>query len=441
MLFWYNPETVAVQYQIGGRTAAAIVASIEDGVRTGALRPGDLLPTVRGLAAGLGVAANTAAAAYQQLRQRGVIETQGRHGTRIRQETPISSLRTSNELEVPEGLLDLAAGMPSLLPDLGPALRHAATVHDGHIGIVPALVEKARERLSELPEDAAFAVVGGALDGLDRLLGSELRPGDPVGIEDPGWASSLDLLAAHGMTPVPMPVDDDGPTVDGLVAAVRAGVKAVVITTRAQNPTGASVTPQRAAALRKVVRGQEILLIEDDHAAELAGVPLAPLAGATSRWAFLRSASKPFGPDLRIAILAGDETTVARVQGRQRLGSGWVSTILQHTLLRLWETVDPYDAAREYDLRRTGLLEALRSRGLPARGRTGINVWVPVDDETRALTALRDHGYAVAPGSLYRIASPPAVRITIAHLPVEGIDAFADAFADAVGRRSHRWTA
>jgi DNA-binding transcriptional MocR family regulator len=192
-----------------------------------------------------------------------------------------------------------------------------------------------------------------------------------------------------------------------------------------------------------VVQGQEILVIEDDHAAELAGVPLAPLAGATPRWAFLRSASKPFGPDLRVAILAGDETTVARVQGRQRLGTGWVSTILQHTLLRLWETVGTAtsDAAREYDLRRTGLVEALRSRGLRAVGRTGINVWVPVEDETRALTALRDHGYAVAPGSLFRIASPPAVRVTIAHLPVDRIDAFADAFADAVGRRTHRWTA
>jgi DNA-binding transcriptional MocR family regulator len=439
-LFWYSLETVAVQYQIAGRTAAAIVASVEDGVRTGALRPGDLLPTVRGLASDLGVAANTAAAAYQQLRQRGVIETQGRHGTRIRQETPISSLRTSSELPVPQGVVDLAAGMPSLLPDLGPALRHAAAHHTDRAGTLPELLQAARARLAELPDDMALAVVGGALDGLDRLLGAELRPGDPVGVEDPGWASSLDLLAAHGMTPVPMPVDDDGPTVDGLIGALKAGVKAIIVTTRAQNPTGASVSLSRAADLRRVLNGHDILVIEDDHAAELSGVPLAPLAGATPRWAFLRSASKPFGPDLRIAVLAGDQATVARVQGRQRLGSGWVSTILQRTLLHLWETVDPTGAGREYDLRRTALSAALRSRGFRVRGRTGINVWVTVDDETRALTALRDRGYAVAPGSLYRIASPPAVRVTVAHLPVSDVDAFADAFADAVGRRSDRWT-
>jgi DNA-binding transcriptional MocR family regulator len=439
-MFWYSFGTVAVQYQISGRSAAAIVASVEDGVRTGALRPGDLLPTVRGLATELGVAANTAAAAYQQLRQRGVIETQGRHGTRIRPETPISSLRTSNAPAVPEGLLDLAAGMPSLLPDLGPALRHAASVHNGQMGVLPEFERAGRERLKELPEDYAFAVVGGALEGLDRLLDSELRPGDSVGVEDPGWASSMDLLAARGMTPVAMPVDDDGPAVEGVVQAVKAGVKAIIVTARAQNPTGAAVTPERAAQLRKVLRGQEILVIEDDHAAELAGVPLAPLAGATPRWAFLRSASKPFGPDLRLALLAGDETTVARVQGRQRLSAGWISTLLQLTLLHLWETVDPRDAAHEYDRRRKGLIDALRSRGLRPRGRTGLNIWVPVDDETRVLTTLRDRGYAVAAGSIYRIASPAAVRITIAHLPVERIEAFADAFAEAAGRRGERWT-
>jgi DNA-binding transcriptional MocR family regulator len=108
--------------------------------------------------------------------------------------------------------------------------------------------------------------------------------------------------------------------------------------------------------------------------------------------------------------------------------------------LHLWETVDPTGAGREYDLRRTALSAALRSRGFRVRGRTGINVWVTVDDETRALTALRDRGYAVAPGSLYRITTPPAVRVTVAHLPVSDVDVFADAFADAVGRRSDRWT-
>ncbi|WP_027346005.1 aminotransferase class I/II-fold pyridoxal phosphate-dependent enzyme [Hamadaea tsunoensis] len=435
---------MAVQYQITGKSAAAIVGSVEEGVRTGALREGDALPTVRALAEELGVAANTAAAAYQQLRQRGVIETQGRHGTRVRREPPISTFRSQRGLSLPPGVLDLARGEPTLLPDLTEALTYAAAhrtpANYRNGGPLPALLEAARTRLSELPADAAVTVVGGALDGLDRLLDAAVRPGDPVGVEDPGWAASLDLMAARGLTPVPMPVDDEGPTVEGVRAALVKGVKAIVVTTRAQSPTGAAVSAARAADLRRLLRHQDVLVIEDDHAAELAAVPLATLAGTTDRWAFLRSASKPYGPDLRIAVLAGDATTVSRVEGRMRLGSGWVSTVLQHTLLRLWATVDVSEAGREYDRRRDALVTALRDRGLPAMGRTGINIWVPVADETRTLTALRDAGYAVAPGSVYRLAAPPGVRVTIANLETAEVERFADAFAAAAGGAGGRWT-
>jgi DNA-binding transcriptional MocR family regulator len=433
---------VAVQYQISGKSAAAIVSSVEDGVRTGALRAGDLLPTVRALATELGVATNTAAAAYQQLRQRGVVETQGRHGTRIRPEPPISADRSGRGLVVPAGVLDLATGEPSRLPDLGPALAYVAaagwTANYRDAGVLPELVERARERLPELPDDAAITVVGGALDGMDLLFGTMLRPGDPIGVEDPGWARSLDLVAAHGLSVVPMPVDDEGPTPAGVREALRKGVKAIIVTTRAQNPTGAAVTPARAARLATELGGRDVLLIEDDHAAELAPVPLATLAGVTPRWAFIRSASKPYGPDLRIAVLAGDATTVARVEGRRRLGAGWVSTVLQRTLQRVWETVDVSDAARHYDSMRTAVVEALRGKGFAATGRTGINVWVPVGDETRVLTALRDSGYAVAPGSLNRVASAPGVRITVANLTPADVEPFAEAFAEAA--TGGRWT-
>jgi hypothetical protein len=59
-------------------------------------------------------------------------------------------------------------------------------------------------------------------------------------------------------------------------------------------------------------------------------------------------------------------------------------------------------------------------------------VWLPVADETVVLARLRDDGYAVAPGALYRLATPPAVRITISNLDLDGVAAFADAAARAV---------
>jgi DNA-binding transcriptional MocR family regulator len=159
----------------------------------------------------------------------------------------------------------------------------------------------------------------------------------------------------------------------------------------------------------------------------------------------VRSVSKPYGPDLRLAVVAGDEVTVARIEGRMRVGAGWVSTLLQRLVVDLWS--DPStpglirDAAAGYASRREALLAALRSRGLAAHGRTGINVWVPVADETAALARLRDEGYAVAPGSLYRIAAPPGLRITISPLDPSQLEPLADAVLRAVRPGPGTWSA
>lgn len=56
-------------------------AQIADRARSGKLPAGFKLPTVRGLAEELGLAANTVAKAYRALEADGVIETRGRNGT------------------------------------------------------------------------------------------------------------------------------------------------------------------------------------------------------------------------------------------------------------------------------------------------------------------------------------------------------------------------
>ncbi|MGW4467048.1 aminotransferase class I/II-fold pyridoxal phosphate-dependent enzyme [Micromonospora sp. NPDC004704] len=438
---------MAAHYQIEGGTAAEISASVETGVRIGALPAGAALPPVRNLAGQLAVSPATVAKAYQALRQRGLVETAGRNGTRIRPRPPVAASRSALRLPpVASGTIDLASGEPDhrLLPAFGPhlaALAHAggAPIGYGDAGVLPELVDLAGRRLAAdgVPTDS-ITVTSGALDGIERLLTAHLRPGDPVGVEDPGWANLLDLVAALGFQPVGVPVDDNGPTPAGVRAALASGVRALVVTSRAQNPTGAAVTADRAAELRELLGARpDLLLIEDDHAAELAPMPLHSLAGATRSWAFVRSASKPYGPDLRLAVLAGDEATVARVAGRMRVGAGWVSTLLQRLAIGLWR--DPEVAAQvasageSYQRRREALRAALARRGLTAHGRSGINVWLPVPDEIRAVTGLRDAGYAVAPGSLYRLATGPAIRITISPLADADIEPLADALLRATG--------
>jgi DNA-binding transcriptional MocR family regulator len=286
----------------------------------------------------------------------------------------------------------------------------------------PALLELAAGQLEAdgIPHDA-LAVVGGALDGIERVLQAHLRPGDRVAVEDPGYVAAFDLLAALGLVVEPVAVDDAGPVPDDLARALRSGVQAFVLTPRAQNPTGAALDRARARELRRVlVPHPDVLVVEDDHAGPVSGVAALTVCQGRERWAHVRSVSKSLGPDLRVAILAGDPTTVARVEGRQAVGTGWVSHLLQDLVVSLWSDPATDDllrrAGEEYAARRTALLEALAAHGIVAQGRSGLNVWVPVPEEAAVVAALAHEGWAVRAGERYRLRSGPAVRITIAAL-------------------------
>ncbi|GGT02309.1 GntR family transcriptional regulator [Streptomyces cinerochromogenes] len=431
------------EYRITGRGAAEIAASVEQAVGAGQLQPGQPLPPMRELADRLGVNPNTVAAAYRTLRERGVIETAGRRGSRVRPR-PATTGREQLRVEVPPGGRDLSTGNPdpALLPRLAPALAAAAERSDGRpvlYGDDPVDAGLARVARAELDADGVPAgpltVTSGSLDAIERLLAAHLRPGDTVAVEDPGWGSLLDLVPALGLHTAPVGVDDDGPRADDLRRALESGARAVIVTDRAQNPTGASVTATRARALRAVLRDHpETLLIEDDHGHGIVDLPLHPLAGTTRHWAFARSAAKAYGPDLRLAVLTGDPVTVDRVRGRQRLGPGWVSLLLQRTVAHLWTrgAVDRAAVAESYRTRREGLVDALAERGVVAHGRSGMNVWVPVPDETAAVARLVQAGWAVAPGARFRLASPQGVRVTVSPLTEEDIAPLADAVAAAV---------
>ncbi|MFE6134472.1 aminotransferase class I/II-fold pyridoxal phosphate-dependent enzyme, partial [Streptomyces sp. NPDC056437] len=284
--------------------------------------------------------------------------------------------------------------------------------------------------------DGPVAVTSGALDAIERVLAAHLRPGDAVAVEDPGWGSLLDLVTALGLKPVPVALDDDGPLTAEVERVLEAGARALVVTDRAQNPTGAAVGAARAAELRAVLaRFPRTLLIEDDHGHAIVDLPLHPLAGVTDHWAFVRSVAKAYGPDLRVATLTGDTVTVDRVSGRLGLGPGWVSRLLQRAVVHLWtsDAVDVPAVAQSYGRRRDALVRALARRGVEAYGRSGMNVWVPVADETGAVARLLHAGWAVAPGARFRMSSPPAVRITVSDLDPDEIEAVAEVLAATVG--------
>ncbi|MER6298548.1 aminotransferase class I/II-fold pyridoxal phosphate-dependent enzyme [Kitasatospora sp. NPDC001539] len=432
-------------YPLKGRRASEIAAHIEQGVSSGRLAPGTTLPPLRDLAAELGVNPNTVAAAYRLLRDRGVIETAGRKGSRILPR-PALTARDRIRVPVPAHARDLAAGNPdpALLPDLTQALAAAAEaaraepVLYGHPKVDPELLALARASFEAdgLP-GGPIVVASGSLDTIERTLGAHLRPGDAVAVEDPGWGSLLDLLPAMGLRPAPVRLDDEGPLPDSLASALGGGARAVVVTSRAQNPTGAALTARRAEALRAVLAGHPgVLLIEDDHGHGMVDQSYHPLVGAGSQhWVVVRSAAKAYGPDLRVSVAVGDQETIGRVAGRLRLGAGWVSHLLQRTVAELWRS-DAAPVARVaavYRARRDALLGELAARGIAAHGESGLNVWVPVPDEASALAALVQRGWVPAPGARFRIQSPPGLRFTTARLEAADARRLADDLAQVLG--------
>jgi DNA-binding transcriptional MocR family regulator len=430
---------MSVQRYLSGTTAVNIARSVEEALAAGRAAAGDSLPPVRTLAARLGVSPATAAAAYRLLRERGVAVADGRRGTRIRPAPPVAALEAA---PLPAGVRDLSEGNPdpALLPDVQRVVRTLPVPPRVYGDVLndPGLIALARTQFASdgVPAEHV-AVVSGALDGIERVLREQLRPGDRVAVEDPCFTGVSDLLAALSLVAVPVAVDDEGLLPEALDAAPAAA--AVIVTPRAQNPTGAAFSDRRARRLRAILKTRpSMLLIEDDHAGPVAGAPYVTLADAgRARWAVVRSVSKSLGPDLRVALLAGDAATLSRVEGRQTLGIRWVSHLLQTLVAALWRDArvqrQLVRAERTYAERRRALLAALRAHGIEARGTSGLNVWIPLPEENAAVQALMRKGWAVKAGERYRLRSEPAIRVTVADLEPRDAVRFAGDLASLFG--------
>lgn len=440
---------MAADALITGGTSREIADSVEAAVRTGALRPLEALPSVRGLAARLKVSPATVAAAYRDLRIRGVVTSEAGRATRVGARPPVASGAPLEAARAPASaaLRDLSDGNPdpALLPDAGAVLGRlkAPTYLYGAPAVLPELAEIAREQFADLEAQTGDAsqvcVVGGAMDGVERVLAACARPGDRVAVEDPGHTGVLELVRAMGLEPVGVAVDDAGPLPDALERALRRRPVACVVTPRAQNPTGAALDEHRAARLREVLAAHpEVAVVENDHASLIAGAAYVSLCAGRGRWAVVRSTSKHLGPDLRLGFLAGDGRTVGRVAGRQMLGAGWVSHLLQHAVVELWRggaADDLASAAATYRQRRTALLERLAECGVAAQGRSGFNVMVPVPQEVPVIQQMRERGWALRAGEVHRIRSAAFVRITTAALEAADSDRLARDLAAVLNQR------
>ncbi|QMU97160.1 aminotransferase class I/II-fold pyridoxal phosphate-dependent enzyme [Microbacterium esteraromaticum] len=433
--------------QVRSRTAKGIAAEIGRLITSGELDVATRLPAIRALADELEVSPTTVQHAYQALAQSGLVIAQGKRGTVVRgaaESTRPPRYAASDKELMP--LWDLTSGTPdpALLPDVGAALmslaaQDTAILTSGYMEqpVLPDLEWELRRRWPFEP--GAITVVDGALDAIDRLFRLTLRVGDRVLVENPTFPPVLDMIERAGAEIIGLPLDEHGIVPGSLRDALEMRPSLLVLQPRAQNPSGVSMTHERAEDLAAVLTGSSVLIIEDDHAGGITSASQVSLGSyLPDRVIRILSFSKAFGPDLRLAAVGGAADTIVRLDNARALGPGWSSRLLQHVLLYLLTDeralAQLANARAVYAHRRRSMVEALRREGFQIVGEDGINIWVPVanENEARIRLAMRDAGIAVALGSSFLSAPLPSefIRITCSAIS-EGFTELAGAIAAA----------
>lgn len=424
-------------HEISGGTATEIAESVRGLLERAELSPGDPLPPVRALADDLGVNRNTVMAAYRQLSSAGLIVTLGRAGTRVVERSPVAQ----EGFAARGSLRDVGTGNPDprFIPDPSAALAAMAgrPILYGEPVIDPGLAAWAEEwmRADLGDREHRLTVTSGAVDAVERILAQALTRDDAVALEDPCFLASIQTVRLGGYRAVPVPVDDEGMTVEGLRTALDQGVRAIVCTPRAQNPTGVSLSAARAEQLRAVLAEHPfVLIIEDDHFSLLSREPFHSIVGPEhQRFALVRSVSKFLGPDMCLALVASDPHTAARLALRLSPGTTWVSHLLQRLVLTLVTSDDARKtiaaASSHYAERNSAFARRLAAIGLAPTRTDGLNLWVPLPlPASTVATGLQERGWLVRTGDEFVLGNPAAahsLRLTVHDLT----DADAERFA------------
>ncbi|MGD9750135.1 MAG: PLP-dependent aminotransferase family protein [Acidimicrobiia bacterium] len=436
-----------LRLELRTRTPQSVASALSRLIHAGTIPAGAKLPTIREVASGLQMSPTQVGEAWTLLARAGVVRTEGRRGTFVGVERlePASPRFWQASREVGAYAIDLGTGTPDseLLPDLGPALARLANTAmvSNYLepATLPTLDRLLRANWADLFDPEAVVIVDGALDGLDRICRELVRYGDRVVVEDPALPTIFDVVESNGGIALGVGLDEEGVRPDELARALRSDPVLVILQPRAQNPTGVSMSPERAADLARLLRDSSAIVVEDDHTGAVASAPPVTLsAWLPTRTLHVSAFSKSHGPDLRLAAVAGPLPFITALSIRRRMGPAWSSRLLQSVLLDL--LLDPATNRRVeharavYQERRRRLVEALARHGVTVGGSDGFNLWVPVEDEDAARAHLAQHGIGVRPGRPFALtAGPDHLRVTCSR-PLHDVEGVAALLAAAAGR-------
>ncbi|MGC6386076.1 aminotransferase class I/II-fold pyridoxal phosphate-dependent enzyme [Ewingella sp. S1.OA.A_B6] len=426
------------------RSIRGIALETASMIRSGVIEIGTHLPAVRELAQALGVSPATVSAAWSQLRRQKVIAGRGRNGVWVCGDTlsprPMRFEKIGNFGDHIIADLALSSPDPALLPDLSAALQAGACADNLNSyqreAIAPALLEAVKPSWPYNAE--AFMAADGGFDAMNLTLQTLLMQGSVVAIEDPTATRLLDMLDNLGAQVLPVKCDQFGPIPESLQMALAKKPSGFIYQPRTHSHCGHALNAERYAVLAEILSASNTLIIEDDGIGQLSREkPISMGSVLPLRTIHVRSYSKAYGPDLRLAVISSSEDLIKQIKSFRNFGAGWSSRILQQALAYLINDEKTQEgiehAKRVYAKRRKAMSDALKIRGVNIPHRDGLSILIPVPSEQFALVTLAARGIAVLPGERSRTGTGQFIRISTSQLKTEQIDIIADAIVLALG--------
>ena len=451
-------------------------------IRNRLLAPGARLPSVRQCAEQHGVSPSTVVAAYDQLLAQGLVEARKNRGFFVREMTAGLVERAAPEDAVPaaaEGALGnwttahwfaargagrgpsrgappvnataLIRGMFHKVSDkpqpgmgvfppawlestfMPAAVRKVTSTRSlqdfslqygeplGDTGLRRVLAKKlATLNVQAAPEQIITTV--GATHALDIVSRTLLRPGDPVMVEEPGWAVEFARLAALGMRILPVPRRADGPDLEVMAKYCEAyQPKLYVSVSVFHNPTSYCLSPGSAHRILQLANQHNFHVVEDDtysHIAPEHATRLTALDGL-QRTIYVSGFAKILAPNWRIGFMAAPTALVEQMLDTKLLATLTTPALLEKALALCIEQ----GQLRRHAERIRTRLDAARARSVKlalgagctfAAEPVGLFGWVETGVDTDALAQrMLDEGYLLAPGALFHAERQPSTLMRI----------------------------
>ena len=434
-----------------------LAAHFGERIRNRLLAPGARLPSVRQCAEQQGVSPSTVVAAYDQLLAQGLVEARKNRGFFVREAAPQegapgrpqrrASVRGTAPVDATSlirGMFHRASNKPQpgmgVLPTewlettfLSAAVRkvtntqalHAFSLQYGEPlgdgGLRRALSAKLAALDVPAPPEHIVTTVG-ATQALDIVSRTLLRAGDPVMVEEPGWAVEFARLSALGMHLLPVPRRADGP--DLALMAKYCEVhkpKLYVSVSVLHNPTSYCLSPGSAHRLLQLANQHGFHIVEDDtysHIAPAHATRLSALDGL-QRTIYVGGFAKILAPNWRIGFLAAPEALVEPLLDTKMLTTLTTPALLEKALA---VCIEQGQLRRHCERIRTRL-DLARSRSVKLALHAGCRFvaepaglfgWVDTGVDTDALSQrMLDEGYLLAPGALFHAQRKPSTLMRI----------------------------